>query len=110
MKLTWVTRDGKRTTLPAPREDQRSIDTGVPCGVIVLRRDEPDDAKGSPCRETLVHGTGRRIKGDDPSDTYESDARCCNCGSPRGRLEAKLNTLFGLREDEAVLCSGYVVL
>lgn len=110
MKLTWINRDGKRTTLPTPRGEQVAINVGLPCGVIVLHKTEPDTAKGAPCPSTLVHGTGRRIKGEGYSDTYESDVRCCNCGSPRGTLEAKMSTLFGLREDENVLRSGYVVL
>ena len=110
MKLTWIDRDGKRTKLPSPKDEQISIDTGVPCAVIVLHKSEPDDAKGAPCPSTLVHGTGQRIKGEGYSDTYESDVRCCNCGSRRGTLEAQVSTLFGLREDERVLNSGYVVI
>ena len=39
-------------------------------------------------------------------DTYIADARCVQCGEPMGTLRAKVDTIFGIEEDERVLNSG----
>jgi len=51
-----------------------------------------------------VQGTGRRIAADDHA--YEADAVCLACSQIVGTLRVDANTLFGLREDEAVFQSG----
>jgi hypothetical protein len=51
-----------------------------------------------------VAGTGRRIAPDDRA--YEADAVALCCNRHVGVLRVETNTLFGLREDEAVLRSG----
>lgn len=51
-----------------------------------------------------VQGAGRRIAPDDRA--YEADAVAVCCGSHVGTLRVETNTLFGLREDEAVLRMG----
>jgi hypothetical protein len=51
-----------------------------------------------------VQGTGRRIAADDRA--YEADAVCLACAQIVGTLRVEVNTLFGLREDEAVFRSG----
>jgi hypothetical protein len=51
-----------------------------------------------------VQGTGRRIAADDRA--YEADAVCLACTQIVGTLRVEVNTLFGLREDEAVFRSG----
>lgn len=51
-----------------------------------------------------VQGTGRRIAADDRA--YEADAVCLACAQLVGTLRVEVNTLFGLREDEAVARLG----
>lgn len=51
-----------------------------------------------------IAGTGRRIAADDRA--YEADGVCVACRQPVGLIRAEVNTLFGLHEDEAVLCHG----
>ena len=51
-----------------------------------------------------VQGTGKRIAADDRA--YEADAVCLACTQFIGTLRVEVNTLFGLREDEAVFRSG----
>lgn len=51
-----------------------------------------------------IRGTGRRIAADDRA--YEADAVCLTCEQMVGTLRVEVNTLFGLREDEAVFRSG----
>ena len=48
-----------------------------------------------------VAGARRRIAADDRA--YESDGGCVACGHYLGLLRLETNTLFGVREDEAVL-------
>lgn len=49
----------------------------------------------------MVQGTGRRIAQDDRA--YEADGVCTGCSKFVGIIRAEVNTLFGIREDEAVL-------
>jgi hypothetical protein len=47
-----------------------------------------------------------RVRGGKPQrghDEYISDAACAECRAPAGRLVAKVETLFGIEEDIAVL-------
>jgi hypothetical protein len=44
---------------------------------------------------------GKNIRHD--HDTYRSDAHCLCCGAYVGELRAKVDTIFGIDEDEAVL-------
>lgn len=56
------------------------------------------------CQEPLeVQGTGKRISG---YDTYTADAVCVKCQRLVGELVAKVNTLFGLEEDNRVFSMG----
>lgn len=48
-----------------------------------------------------VQGTGRRPSADDRA--WEADAVAVCCGAYVGTLRAEVNTLFGVREDRAVL-------
>lgn len=48
-----------------------------------------------------VGGSGRRIGG---HDYYLSTAGCLNCGTVVGELKLTVSTIFGLEEDERVLC------
>lgn len=53
-----------------------------------------------------VRGAGMCVEG--PSgerrDTYAARASCTACGAPCGVLRAVVSTLFGIDEDNAVLC------
>lgn len=53
--------------------------------------------------DARVRGTGIR---DRTHDTYVAAARCLECGSEVGDLRCKMDTIFGLSEDEAVLSYG----
>lgn len=48
-----------------------------------------------------VRGKGMRISEDDRA--YESDGHATCCGAYLGKLRVEPSTIFGLREDEAVL-------
>jgi hypothetical protein len=48
-----------------------------------------------------VAGSNRRIAKDDRA--YEADAGCLACKAHLGTLRVETGTLFGIREDEAVL-------
>jgi hypothetical protein len=58
------------------------------------------DAPCGWCGSMHVRGTGKSIES---RDTYRADAVCFDCGASRGVLRVKVDTLFGLEEDEAVL-------
>ena len=56
------------------------------------------------CAKPLqVQGTGKRIAS---RDTYAANAICTSCEKPVGELQVKVNTLFGLEEDERVFSMG----
>lgn len=57
--------------------------------------------KANPLR---VSGSGMRIGANDRS--YEADGFCASCGKHVGLITVATNTLFGLKEDEAVLKHG----
>ena len=62
------------------------------------------DAKCPHCSEELViQGTGKHIAS---YDTYAAMAICVKCEKPVGEIQAKVNTLFGLEEDERVFSMG----
>lgn len=48
-----------------------------------------------------VAGTGMRPSLDDRA--YEADGRCLLCGARVGTIRAEMSTIFGVREDNAVL-------
>jgi hypothetical protein len=48
-----------------------------------------------------VRGMGPRVAADDRA--YEASAACLTCGRTVGVLRAEPSTIFGIREDEAVL-------
>jgi hypothetical protein len=90
--LYFTPRDGERerTRLTLPERDDGSVSLGVDvccpsCGV----------------RGVKVSGRNKRISQDDIA--YESDAYCTSCREFVGELRLEVSTLFGLREDHAVL-------
>jgi hypothetical protein len=48
-----------------------------------------------------IGGSGRRASADDRA--WESDGYALCCRAPVGLIRVEMNTLFGVREDEAVL-------
>ncbi len=87
MKL-FLLRDGaKRTRLVTPHDEAHAT--------------VPDEVCPRCAQPLLVHGTGRRASEDDQA--WEADAFAVCCGAPIGLLRLEMNTLFGVREDEAVL-------
>lgn len=78
--------------------------------VYKLKPDEGSTTIGT--KETCPHcntenvrvkGTGQSIDPNSPRDTYRADAVCDSCGEPVGVLRVKMDTLFGIEEDERVL-------
>ena len=48
----------------------------------------------------VIVGGNRRIEN---RDTYKADGRCKQCGDAVGHIYAKVDTFFGIEEDERVL-------
>lgn len=86
----FLVRDGKKTPFKANPEDTSvSFPEACPhCGVIPMR----------------VTGIGQRIAEDDHA--YEADGVCVKCQQHIGTIRGEVNTLFGVREDEAVFSMG----
>jgi len=55
--------------------------------------------------EAPIDIRGRGIKSHD-HDTYYADAEHVGCGGSLGTLHAKVDTIFGIEEDEAMLKHG----
>ena len=89
LKVSLQTYDGRslKAAPPAPDSDHAVIE-GQAC----------PSCKALPWR---VQGHGRRPSEDDRA--LEADASCKACGVPAGVLRVEVNTLFGVREDRAVL-------
>ncbi len=89
-RIYLLTSDGRcRCRLQSPNADHATAEGRCPtCSAEPFR----------------VRGTGKRIAADDRA--YEADAVCLACTQIVGTLRVEVNTLFGLREDEAVFRSG----
>ena len=68
--------------------------------VIVNEREAPTCPRCL-AKPFKVSGKNMRIADDDRS--YISDAHCVSCGKYVGSLITVVNTIFGIREDQAVL-------
>ena len=87
-KVLLVHTDGTRRK-GTPHETHAEIEGSCQhCGVAPLR----------------VQGTGRRIAQDDRA--YEADGIAMCCSKFVGVIRVEVSTLFGLREDEAVMRHG----
>jgi hypothetical protein len=89
-KMTLL-RDGDNRKLSLPFADAEAADAAGAC----------PKCKATPFK---VSGTGRRIAQDDRA--YEADGVCLDCSQRVGVIRIEVNTLFGLREDEAVARLG----
>lgn len=90
-RIVFVVRDTDQEIELPPPHDASSRTIAVP-GI------------GCPCckaRELVVAGRNPR-EGDDDR-TYVSDAYCVACDKRAGRLVVEASTIFGLKEDRAVL-------
>ena len=88
LKLDGGTRAAKR---PYEKADHVVVTGACPhCGV------EPFKAKG------------RGVSSKD-HDSYYAEADCVDCGKFVGTIRAKMDTLFGIEEDERVLSGRYRV-
>ncbi len=88
MKLFLLLSEGERRTAREPFDgaDHVVVDGACPkCGTHDFR----------------VAGHGRRPSADDRA--WEADASCYACRARVGTIRLETNTLFGVREDEAVL-------
>ena len=91
MKLSIVRLDGKREQLDFPPPGSRFVQSGV--------------AHGDCANMTLCWTRPWQIQGEGWTDTYVTEALCSRCSAPLGVFELVMETLFGVREDEAVLNS-----
>jgi hypothetical protein len=88
MKIFLLVRDGPKRAakLPFPEADHAVVEGKCPaCG----------------CEDFKVAGTGRYPSKDDRAWESEGIALCCRVFV--GTIRVETNTLFGVREDEAVL-------
>ncbi len=88
----FLIRDGARRKCSVPFHGKTAADH-----VVVIGESCPH-CKDKPFK---VGGANMRVSTDDQA--YESDAGCMSCKKPVGTFRAEMNTLFGVREDEAVL-------
>lgn len=58
------------------------------------------------CSATPFRVRGLKRRRDQNDRDYVADAVCCDCAAPVGLLRARMDTFFGLAEDEAVLEYG----
>jgi hypothetical protein len=79
----------------------RAVDIRQPTGAHVECKTEACPHCGE--KPMKVQGTGKHIES---HDTYAAGAICLCCGKSVGTLRARMDTIFGLEEDERVLVHG----
>lgn len=84
----FLLRDGKRMRCTVPFSGCDHALLAGPCPLCGAK-----DCK--------LQGTGKRPSADDRAWEVDAVAACCN--NPAGVLRVEIGTLFGVREDEAVL-------
>lgn len=92
---------GKRKITVHVRDLDRRFRCALPregCGHVVVLAVKCPRCGADPF---LVAGAGKRPSADDRA--WEADAGCLACGARVGTLRVEADTLFGVREDEAVL-------
>jgi hypothetical protein len=97
MKIKLLMGDGskaRRVREPFPGADHALADGACPeCGA----QGDGEETRGT----FAIAGTGRRPSKDDRA--WEADGVCLACRKHVGVIRVETNTLFGVREDEAVL-------
>lgn len=89
MKQAWLAVSGRRVPLRLPET-----------GAKVLLMDEPGACR---CKVPVhVVGVGKLVPGESEREVT-AEARCWECNRPLGQLVLEMETLFGVREDIAVL-------
>lgn len=83
MKLTIET-DGKRHDAKLHSDNRTVYTTTWNCAAC--------NTNGVWCGKRYIHS----------HDEYAAPAKCAGCGADVGRVIAKMDTIFGLEEDEAV--------
>ena len=86
LKITITLKDGRKVKAKLPYEHASDAVTDVQC---------PNGG-----HFLAAHGIGTpQVE----YDTMTSPARCCGCGERIGTITVKVNTLFGIEEDERML-------
>jgi hypothetical protein len=87
--------------------DREGVTIELPLSVATSGGHTMDDRACEHCKESplTIAGRGMEIEGDGWSDTYVAQACCKSCMGSVGKIRAKMGTIFGLREDAAVLHS-----
>lgn len=80
----------------------RTAEGRIECRLPYDQADFVVSAVACSCGDARVQGAAIEI---DDRETYGADAYCVGCGARRGRLLARVSTIFGIQEDEAVLNS-----
>jgi hypothetical protein len=89
VKLFLLPKDGStRVRMKLPAKDAPSVPMEVAC-------------PSCGANPYLIFGGNKHISKDDLA--YESDGYCTSCQAYVGTIRLEVETLFGLREDEAVL-------
>jgi len=90
-KLFIITPDSRPRSLPVPADGAAAAEDPHPCPAC----------GEAPC---MVAGRGHRISMDDRA--HEADGHCSACGALVGILRLEVETIFGLREDDALMGAG----
>jgi hypothetical protein len=93
MKVKLVVPDRYPIVIPTPPDGAASVSAPIACSACGA--DAPIEVSG--CGITSHD-----------HDTYYADAAHVGCGKVIGRLSAKVETLFGIEEDEAVCARARV--
>lgn len=93
MKITLTLNNGDVRSAKRPYEN---ADHAVASGACPGCKAEP----------FKVAGCGKSIDPDRRHDTYRADAVCIACSGHVGILRVKVDTLFGIEEDERVASMG----
>lgn len=85
--------DGRKTRCNVPFE---GADHVLPHGIAACPK----------CKAAPFKAVGGVPEPSADDRSYEATAYCAACRAPVGTMRVEMNTLFGVREDEAVLVHG----
>ena len=95
MKISLTTGDGRKLAAKLPYESADHVVVEALTCKCEFGREDPTDFGG-----LRVRGTGKSIES---RDTWRADAQCVSCGVHVGVLRVKMDTIFGIEEDERVM-------